>query len=263
MMTGINRRPTDTQGEDGKGPGDVTGQPAHQGIEKGTETIGAVQGGNGSKDIGITTVKVVEEGNTQQTVETGQRRLTAQGIIDGLGAIHCHIPWGSRRMNIIAHESQEVDEQKRPGETQEESASARTEEIKGKEQRDGYPTEVEETCQQIGKGEVMYREIFVQGNPLPINYQSEEVLLCLIDVQDVHLVDHIVGIDTHKVVGGTEDDERDHSHGKLAREGREEETKEEKTGKEEMLDAIANEQGTDRIIDHPQRNADRDLTTTG
>ena len=77
VMTGIDCRPADAQRENAQQRGDNDMGMPLQGIKEGAEAIGAMQGGHGCKDIGITAVDAMEDRRPDESIKTCQAGLAA------------------------------------------------------------------------------------------------------------------------------------------------------------------------------------------
>ena len=106
MVVGIDGRQADTQGKDTQDPPDENRYLSDKGIDESTEAIGAMQRGNGSENVGIAAIEIVEQVDTKQLVKTVQAGFVAQRIVYGFGSVLLKIPWGSCRMQVVADKTQ-------------------------------------------------------------------------------------------------------------------------------------------------------------
>ena len=102
------------------------------------------------------------------------------------------------------------------------------EKIQGKSHWHRYPTEIEDACHEVGEAAVVYLKPFARyhhvgmvGNRLKVSAagggDAKERLLCLVESSDVDVVDQVVGIETHRVVGDGKDEPWQEVDGKLPR----------------------------------------------
>lgn len=113
-------------------------------------------------------------------------------------------------MYVVADESHEVDDEKRPREARHPLILLREIEVDGEHDGHWHPTEVEQSGHDVGHGAVM------QGKPLARNQcacgggDTKERLFGVVQSFDIDRIDLIVGQEAHLAVDEAEEKPRQH-----------------------------------------------------
>ena len=159
-----------------------------------------MKGGNGSKDIGAVAVYATKDINSQQVIEASQASHLADRIQDRSEAVVHHVPRRSSRMEIIANETNPVDEQEYNGVLQAEFTLPCKEKADAEAHWSRNPAKVEKAAHEIQEGTMMLDEVFVCGKDARSGWDAEDGFLRLVEMLNVDGIDHIVGINPHPIV---------------------------------------------------------------
>lgn len=186
------------------------------GIDGGDEHVGGVQRRHGCEHVGVVAVDGVKDGETDERVEAVESCHVARSVENWLKTIMDGIPWWGSGMDVITHETHEVDKQEGYGEAEICLALAFQIKIDGESQRHGHPTKIEEACHKVGKGTVMDAEPFAWNESARGCGDAEEGTFCLEKPTYVYRAKLIIGEESHRVVADGERQPRRQSQCYLA-----------------------------------------------
>ena len=215
-MGGIYCGPPDAHADESEDADCEKMLTALHGIDGGDEHVSGVQRWHGSKHVGIVAVNRVEDGETDERVEAVESCHIARSVEDWLKTIMDGIPWWGGGMDIVAHETHEVDKQEGYGEAEISLALAFQIKVDGESQRHGNPTKIEEACHKVGKGTVVDAEPFAWNESARSCGDAEEGTFCLEKPTYVYRAKLIIGEESHRVVADGERQPRRQSQRYLA-----------------------------------------------
>ena len=111
VVSAVDGCPPDAEADDGKHhrpPGQLAGA---QGIEAGDGAVGGMERWHGGENVGVVDVDAAEDGVAYERIEASEARGVAARIEERFEAELLDVPWRCCGVDVVADETDEVDEQ--------------------------------------------------------------------------------------------------------------------------------------------------------
>lgn len=183
---------------------------AHDRIDGGDQQVGSVKARHSGEDIGILAIDAVEDVQARHGVPPAEAGNIARRVEYRRETIVHGIPRRCGWMDIIAHEANKVDNEKRPREPERPLVTLGKIKVEGEKHGHRNPAQIEQARHEIGCRPVVNGKPFAGDEPPGDSVDAKERLLGIVNAAHVNGVHLIVWQEIETAVDETEQKPRQH-----------------------------------------------------